>query len=107
MSRRRPARDLRQAELLLPILGRVPSAAVWAEGSWQRRLVTVIAVAGAVYGKAQVAVWAGSDQRTVENWIAERNLPSLDAAMRLAQHLPDVRRVLEAAMLGDLKRGAA
>ena len=96
--KRRPARDLRQRELLLPIVGTVPSVDAWAEGSWQRQLVAVIAVAARAYGKAQIAVWAGCDQRTVENWITGRNLPSIEAAVSLARNLDPARRVIEIAM---------
>lgn len=97
---KRPARDRRQGELLLPIIGTVP-AGEWQADAWQRQLVAVIAAASIAYGKAQVAVWAGVDQRTVENWTAGRNLPSLEAAVHLARHLDVARRVLEIAMDAD------
>lgn len=99
--KRRAPRDLRQREMLLPIAGTVPAGIVWPTGGWQSQLVAVIAAAALAYGKAQVAVWAGSDQRAVENWIAGRNLPSLEAAVHLAQHLDVARRVLEIAMDSD------
>ena len=101
MKRRPKIRDVRQREMLLPIIGSVPSGGAWSEGSWQRQLLGVIAAAAVTYGKPQVAVWAGCDQRSVENWIAFRNLPALEPTIRLASHLPEFALVLASAMRGD------
>ncbi|MBN9497837.1 MAG: hypothetical protein J0H39_13860 [Alphaproteobacteria bacterium] len=89
MRRKTGHRDLRQREMLLPIAGGAVDAR-YAAGSWQAEFLGVLASAADRYGKPQLAVWAGCDQRSVENWIAGRNLPTLEPALRLAQHIPEV-----------------
>lgn len=98
MTRRRP-RDPRQHTLLLPLIGggKAPLSARFEDG-WLAELRAAIRAAADAYGVAQIAAWAGSSPRTVENWLEGRHVPGLEAAVALAAHLPDVARILIAAM---------